>query len=167
MPKPRLFFGERMASRLVEAGAGFTDDSVLYQLLAKSDRGAPAGPDGECVFVACYLTVICYAPVTLKVTPYIDGTAGPAQLVTVAGPGASAGPFTEANRRVTTVEVGLSVPYLVAGVERLRTYPRGTWIAVLVESVFTVGASTYVRVDDLVVEHEVVVAPAEPVGVPA
>jgi hypothetical protein len=163
MAKPRLYFGLRGAAALVEGGVGFRDNGVAYNLLAKTARLAPGGPAGECIFTALYLTVVHFANVAFTVTPIIDEVAQPSQELQFIGLDPLGGPFTEAHRKVETVELGLSVPYVYGGIEQLRTYPRGTWIEVLVQT--ALGIPTFLRIDELEVEHEVVVAPARPVGI--
>lgn len=162
--KPRLFFGHRASPQILEAGASYLDRGITYHMLAKSVRLAPGGPSGECVFAALFLTIVHFADVRIFVRPIIDGVALPAQLFTLVADGPVTGPFTESYRTVTVVEVGLSQAYMVGGVERLRTLPRGTWIEVEVQSAMADMQQTYLRVDAAEVEHEVVVAPARPVG---
>ncbi|MGH3428474.1 MAG: hypothetical protein ACRDQZ_13055 [Mycobacteriales bacterium] len=161
MAKPRLFFGARSGGLLVEAGIGFDDAGAAYSFRAKTSKLAPAGAGGECIFTSLYLSVVHFAPVAFRVTPIVDEVAEITQEVTLAGLSPLGGPFTEAQRLVEPIEVGLSRPYLVGGVERLRTYPRGIWFEVLVEAT----ASTFFRIDAVEVEHQIVVSPARPVGV--
>jgi len=163
--RKRLFFGTRDAAHLLEAGVGFLDDGLIYNVLAKTDRVAPGGTAGECVFTSLYLSIVHFSAVSCRVTPIIDGVAQAAQVFALSGTGVVGGPFLEVDRKVDKVEVGLSVPLIVGGIERLRTYPRGTWVQALVETTFEVGGSSYIRFDEIDVEHEIVVAAAQPVGV--
>jgi hypothetical protein len=161
MAGSRLFVGTRVGSQLAETGIGYADIAIPYTLLAKSDKVAPAGPAGECIFTSLYLTIAHFATIRLLVTPIVDEVPEPTQEITLVGLDPVGGPYTEENRAVEVVEVGLSKAFLVDGVERLRTYPRGTWFEVLVES----EVGTMQRIDAMELEHEVVVAPAKPVGV--
>lgn len=123
---PALFVTRAGVPALLRVGSGFTDDGIVYDLLARTRRIAPAGGDGEAVFYTLTLVTTHYdADVALWITASVDGVALPAQRLDLA-----AGP---AGGTTTTHEIGLSVPYLDAAlVEQYRAAPRGTWFEVAV-----------------------------------
>lgn len=113
---------------LLRVGSGYTDDGLVYDLLARTRRIAPAGPEGEAVFYAISLATTHFdANVTLWITPYVDNVALPTQRLDLL----AASPLGT----VTTHEIGLSVAYLDdAMVEIYRAAPRGTWLDVEVKT---------------------------------
>lgn len=137
---------------MLVVGSGFTDDGVAYEMVARSDPFAPAGQGGEAIFTALWITTTTYdQPVTLLVTPYIDGVALAQQRIDIPG---RANPTN-----VQQVwELALSVPYIQGGVERLRVAPRGCVIEVEVATNIGGGMGTSARqaVDGIEVETEVV-----------
>lgn len=159
---PRLFFGTRAGAALLEAGVGLDDNGEVFSVRARTNRVAPLGSTGECIFTRLFFTVVHHSPVSFQLTPIIDGRAYATQEVTLDGTAPPDGPFTEDTRLVDEVEIGLSEPYLVGGVERLRQSPRGTWIEVQL----TADDETYLRVDHMEVEYARVRARARPQGVP-
>lgn len=148
MLTPRLFGGA--GDGLLLAGSTYLDDGEAYDALGKSNRVAPAGTGGECIFTSLYVTVTTYASDTrLVVTPYVDGVALAAQIINVPGVASSQG-------EVNVFELGLSIPYVVAMVERLRYYPRGTWLQVLVNTDSGNVALAAQLVNSIEAEYEVV-----------
>lgn len=126
MPIPHLFFGQT-ANVLLELDATTsTDAGAPYSLYAVSNRVAPAGAGGECIFPVLYLTVTYASAGAIDVTPLVDGIALERQRVSLPGPGGVA--------ETKVYELGVSVPYLVEGVERARFAARGTWLQVRVET---------------------------------
>ena len=128
-----LFLGEAGGARLLEANQGSHDDGV--KVLARLET-TPAGPGvgGEAIFTALYLGVTWTAEATIDVTPIIsgandDGTPFEVELevqqVTLP---ANAVPLS------MTRLLGLSVPLVVDGVERLRQAPRATWFRARLEA---------------------------------
>ncbi len=162
MAKPRLFFGTReAAARLLEAGPGETDAGTAYTMRAKTNKVAPNGVAGQAMFHNAYLTIIHFAPVTFRVETLIDGVSKLIREVALSdGTDPLGGPYTEANRLVEEIQVNLSLPYVVGGVERLRQPLRGTWI----EQIITCSTATFFRVDQLEVEWTPARAPAAAVG---
>lgn len=145
---PRLFMGA--GDGLLLADSTFKDDTIAYDTLGRSNRVAPAGTGGECIFTTLYVTVTTYAANTrLKVTPILDGVALAAQTINTVGVGSSQG-------EVQVFELGLSIGYIVAAVERLRYYPRGTWMQVLVTTDSGNVALAAELVNSIEVEYEVV-----------
>lgn len=143
MPGPILFLGQRTAAVLLAADEGYADGAATYALLARTARAAPAGVGGDVLMTALYLTLSHTEAATVRVTPVVDGIALEATDI-VLGPAAE--------RAVTAHEVGVSVPYVVGGVEVSRAGARGTWVQVQVESV---GAFGDLTVEAVEVEYEV------------
>lgn len=156
MITPLLFFGRTSTPALLKVGEGYTDDGEAYEMYARSRSVAPAGEDGECMFTLLYLTTLHYdTDVSVWITPVVDGAPLPTQRLDLDGVLDSIG-------ERQTHEVGLSLPYTVGGVERLRYAPRGTWFEVIVETKYgdaEAGAAPEAAkqiVESVVVEYEVV-----------
>lgn len=127
MPIPHLFFGSQTSNVLLEFDADtFTDAGIAYGFRAVSNRVAPAGAGGECIFPALYVTVTHRVAGAVDVTPWVDGIALERQQISLADPAGIV--------QTTVYELGLSIPYRVATTERARFAPRGTWLQVLLES---------------------------------
>src|SRR5689334_2394758 len=107
MAKPRLFVGTRFGCNLAEAGVGFADLDQPYFLSAKTDRVALAGPAGEVLFSALYITIVHHYNATIHVTPIIDDVPQETKEITVAGTAPFGGPYTDENRAVDVVEIDL------------------------------------------------------------
>lgn len=145
MATPKLFVGTRGTNGLLEADRGYKDRTVAYALSAKTNRYAPAGAGGECIFTSLYAVVTFSASVTVSFTPYIDGVALETQTIS----------FVQnalVTRQTVSRELALSVPILVAAVERGRVTPRGTWCQVEVSS----DDSVQVIIEGIEIEYEVV-----------
>jgi hypothetical protein len=151
MPTPRLFYGRRLGVALLQSETTVADDGQAYDLLLRSDRIVPAGFGGEAIFPVLYLATTHYAAnVTLFVTPYVDSVALDTQQVVLVGVPGSSG-----EHRVH--ELALHQPFLVDGIERLRTAPRGTFFQVKVETRAGLGSPIgLVEIDLIDVEVEVV-----------
>jgi hypothetical protein len=152
MAAPKLFFGRIDDPTLLEADAGYTDDGVAYDLRAHTQRVAPAGTGGECIFPTLYLTTTHYEnTVRVYVTPFVDGAALEQQMVELVGVPGSTG-------ETRVHEIALYVPYLRDGVEEMRVAPRGTWLAVEVETRYAeaLGTAGPQAVDLIEYEVEVV-----------
>lgn len=146
MSQPVLLLGRADDTVLLEANKGYTDDSVEYETSGITNRAAPAGIGGECIFTNLYFTTRHYAtPVILRVGIILDGVELPATTIALAD-GADSGTVREH-------EVSLLLPYYVAGVERSRYAPRGTRIEVYTRMVGVLGP---VDVGGVEVEYEVV-----------
>jgi hypothetical protein len=146
MAAPILYVGSR-TDKVLKAGVGYDDDGVAYTALARSERLAPAGAGGECIFTMLYLTTRHYtSSVSINVTPIVDNVTLATQTIALTGAASTTG-----NRQ--THELVLSLPYVRASVEQLRTAPRGTWIELLIESS---GTSAKQIVESAEIEYEVV-----------
>jgi hypothetical protein len=75
--QPRLVVGRGGGvPAMLTVGSGYTDDSVAYDLLASTDRLAPAGVSGECAFYFLYVAIEHDVAIpVLRVTPIVDGVA--------------------------------------------------------------------------------------------
>lgn len=149
---PRLILGRGAAvpSIMRANGAAYTDDSVVFNGSGRSNKVAPAGAGGECIFTVLYLTTTHFdVNVSLFITPYVDGVALTRQRLNLVGV-----PGTDGETKVN--EIGLSLPHLVSAVERLRYAPRGTWFHVLVETDAAIVALGQCIVSEVEVEHEIV-----------
>lgn len=158
MQLPVLVVGHAGAPALLKHGVGYFDDDQVYDLYARSDAFMPAGSAGEVAFFSIYLTTTHYEnPTVLRVTPRVDGLPLDATVVVLNIVDA------EGEQRVT--EIGLSVPYVVGGVEQLRYAPRGSWMDVTIETLRGIGSGVGARqiVDGIEVEFEVVQEGKQPV----
>lgn len=143
---------------LLRVGSGYLDDGQPYNLLARSNPLTPEGAGGESIFVSLYLTLRAYeAAVTYAITPIVDDVRLATQTLVV--------PIGTATGVRRVYEIGLSIPTLRGGVEMIRTYPRGTWIAVEIASVVGVGgALARHRIESVEVETEPVEETQEAIG---
>lgn len=135
---------------LLANGAAYTDDSTAYNASGKTNKVAPAGAGGECIFTVLYLTTTHFdVNVSLWITPYVDGVALTKQRLNLVGV-----PGSDGETKVN--EIGLSVAHSVSAVERLRYAPRGTWFQVLVETDAAIVGLGACIVSEVEVEYEVV-----------
>ena len=160
MAAPKLFFGTRGSTGFMEVDRGYLDRGVIYNLYAKTNRYAPAGAGGECIFPSLFVVVTFTQTMLLYLTPYVDGVALETKVI-----GLNAN--LSSTRQTRVFELGLSVPVMLSGVERSRQAPRGTWFQCLVETRFngTTDVPNQLIVEGLEVEYEVVRETME-VGVP-
>jgi hypothetical protein len=149
MPRPVLAFGRAGSAALLQAGMGWTDDGVAYDLTALTDRVAPAGAGGECLFYTLYLTTRRFGPARLRVTVLVDELPLPEEVIVLAGAAAAQG-------TVDVTEIALRIPYLRDGVEVAKITPRGTWVRVLVQTDVAVTPHAGLDVTDVEIETEVV-----------
>lgn len=154
MLTPQLVVGRGNGTpAMLTVGVGYIDDDTHYDLLGRSAPFAPAGPGGECAFHLLYVTTRHFEEdVSLFITTFIDGVAlAEVKRINLVGVALSKG-------EQAVHEIGLSVPHMVAGIERLRYAPRGTWISVQVETRITLGDGTAAQqcVDGIDCEYEVV-----------
>lgn len=159
MQLPVLVLGRSDAPVLLKHGDGYLDDDQVYDLLGRTDPYLPAGLGGEAAFFTVYLTTTHFQAVTvLRLTVRIDGVAVKTTDVVL-----NTAPGADGEQRVH--EIDLSQPHMVAGVERLRYAPRGTWLDVTVETVRGqgLGASARQIVDGIECEFEVVQEGKQPV----
>jgi hypothetical protein len=150
-PQLVLCRGAGTPSMLV-VGEGYEDDGVPYEMVAWARPYAPGGDSGEAIFTTLWVTTTTYdEDVSIFITPYIDGVALETQEIEIPG---AANP--QDGQQVH--ELALSVPYIRDAIERMRTAPRGTWIAVRAETKIALGSGTSARqaVDGIVCEVEVV-----------
>jgi hypothetical protein len=119
--RPQLIFGTGDGHILIEALA-YTDYGKVYTPLALTNRFAPAGPDGDVLFTTLTLTVRRFAdPLSVTVTPVVDGVELPAITKTMTG-----APIADGTQH--TLLFDLSQAYMVDGIEQTRYYPRGASI---------------------------------------
>jgi hypothetical protein len=156
MIQPVLFVGRGGSPILLRVGVGYVDDDTPYEMVAESDPVAIAGPGGECMFTALYVTTKHFtANVSLWITVVIDGVAqAETHRIDLIGVVGSKG-------ELISREIALSVPYIVGGIERSRFAPRGTWFSVRIETKYgdsEPGAAAVAAkqvVESVEVEHEV------------
>jgi len=157
MGAPKLFFGLRDVASVFEADVdNEDDDGVTFESGGPTNRLAPAGPRGECLFTAFGITLAWTGgPWTVTILPIVDEriavVAPTADGVTLLGQQITLADAGDA--RVTdTFEVPILEVYRRGGIERLRNNPRGRWIQADVrwQSIRTV------IVDNLDVEYEIV-----------
>lgn len=151
MPAPKLFFGTRGSTGFMEVDRGYKDRGVQYQMYAKTNRYAPAGPSGECIFPSLYAVVTFTESMFLYLTPFVDGAALGTKVIQMIANATS-------TRQTRTFEMGLSVPVILNGVERGQQAPRGTWFQVLVETHFNDinDIANQLIVEGCEVEYEIV-----------
>lgn len=156
MITPHIIIGRAGTPVLLEVGVGYDDDGTDYEMLATSQPIAPAGPGGECIFTLLYLTTRHYSSdVSVWITPIVDRTELATQRLDLTG-------VLNSKGELQTHEIGLSIPYIVATVERLRYAPRGTWFSVRIETKYgdnEVGAAPAPAqqiVESVELEYEVV-----------
>lgn len=151
---PQLVVGRGNGTpAMLTVGAGYIDDDTHYDLLGRSAPWAPAGSGGEAIFTALYVTTRHFEQdVSLFVTTYIDGM----PLAEVTRLNLVGVALSKGEQQVH--EIGLSIPHMVAGVEKLRYAPRGTWISVQVETMIVDGFGSAARqcVDGIECEFEIV-----------
>jgi hypothetical protein len=133
---------------LVQANKSVLDDGQRYRTVLNTNRVAPAGAGGECIFTNLYFSVRHYvAPVLLLVTVALDGNYLPSQQVVLEN-GADTGTIRE-------LEISLMQALLVGGIERSRYAPRGGWIEVFLETADTVDPAL-LDIGTVEVEYEIV-----------
>lgn len=148
MQAPQLLFGQGGGNKvLLASSSAADDDGVDFNLLATTNRLAPAGAGGEAIFTALWLVVTHTMDVDLVFTPLLDGLALESQTVAL-----SAG----AARVTARFRLGLSVPFLnPLGTEVMRTAPRGTWFQVRIATTGGMAAGDLL-IEGCELEHEVV-----------
>ena len=122
---PTLLFGAFATATLAVPEAGAGDGGAGVTMRVRSNRLAPEGPGGECVFEAVILTVRHQAAQSVTLRAYVNDALVQTTVLPLAAQPAI---------RARTLEVRLSVPVLVGGVDRARVRPRGQWIQVELES---------------------------------
>ena len=139
-PIPTLFFGGRdTEASVIEANVGFQDNGVDYIPLATSNAVAPAGASGECEFRNVYITITHSMEVDIRLTPIVDfvpfdGTGGqPDERLVFSLPPLGA-------RLTERFEMGLSLPFPLAGPTRFRNAPRGAWFQLQAEALAPLAA---------------------------
>ena len=123
---------------LVRVDEGITDNGAAFAMLVQSRPHAVAGAGGEAVFRRLFLSMTWTMAVQLRVTPIVDGVDKPSVLVTLPA---------EANRRLQTVEVALTEPYIRGAITRFMHALRGENLAIRIESVGALAAG------DLILEQ--------------
>lgn len=161
----RVFIGLKDSGKILEADVVGTDDGVAYEAGGKSNRLAPAGPRGECLFTAFGLTFQWFGgPHVILVRPHVDereGVLSPAadgvsllaQEITLPDAGL-------VDRMVATYEVPIIEVFRRGGQERFRNHVRGRWIQT--EVLWT--AAEQVIIDSCDVEYEIVREQQRPQG---
>lgn len=140
----RFYFGEQ-GTDLFLFGSGRDDAAVPVDLFAQTNKVAPAGVGGECIFTNLYLIITHSgsSPYTLLVTPILDNDELMQLAVTV--PGVSKPTVAE------VFEIGLSETF--AGV--LTHAPRGVWFSFKVEGDGTLPDGDLI-IEGASLEYEVV-----------
>lgn len=138
-----------------------SDGGAVVSVRALTNTVAPAGPGGECAFMFAYLTVTATMSAQLRITPVIDGSSGPVS--TPAGTVSFVTPILTLSQQVgsppqrvtTTFPIPLTQRLVDAGgVERSRWYIRGSRLALLIESINTLGSGELI-LDGVDVEFDV------------
>jgi len=156
-PIPTLFFGGRDASaNVLQSNVGFTDNTVPYVPLLKTNPVAPAGAAGEAIFRNVYLTLTHSMLVDVRVTPIVDfipldGTNGQPDERTII----SLPDLTGTQRLTERFEIGLSLPFPLTGTERFRNALRGAWFQVLIEAINGLAAGDLIF-EQVELQHEIV-----------
>lgn len=150
LPSGQVFMGTKGYNRLLKAGSGVTDDGLEVQARMFSNPVAPETEAGECEFRRLSLVVTRWNdnPMTMTVTPYVDGD--PMAPVEVEYQAATA-PVTE------ITEIDLASYYRRQGadaVERFRHRRRGAWFHMKVET--GSGLQEWLSVEGGEVEYDVV-----------
>jgi hypothetical protein len=145
MSTPRLFLGQSGGNALLKADDGYQDAGNPIAVRLETAPVSPAGPGGEAIFTALFLTFTNTMAATVSVTPIVDGTELASQTITLPA---------RTERTTTRHELGLSIPYTEGGQELLRTAPRGAWLQVRL-SVAAIGPGDLIF-DGVSVEYEVV-----------
>lgn len=159
MQTPILVVGRSTIPAILKHGSSYLDDDAPYDMLGRSDPFMPAGLGGEVAFFTIYVTTTHYQAVTvLRVTPRVDGVPLDATTIVL-----NTAPTADGEQRVH--EIGLSKAYAIAGVEKLRYAPRGSWMDVTIETLRTAGSGVGARqiVDGIECEFEVVQEGKQPV----
>lgn len=159
METPLLFFGSREDSAFLLGDSkaqspdylNYLDRGEVYNLYAKTNRYAPAGAGGECIFTSLYAVFTFKKSMLVYVTPILDGAELETQTIQLLQ-------NPTASRQTRAFELGLSVPLAVAGIERGRVAPRGTWMQTLVETRFNLSDQKPAQliVDGIELEYEIV-----------
>jgi hypothetical protein len=151
MASPKLFFGTRRTNAMLQVGRGYLDRGLEYDFDAKTNRYAPGGSAGECIFISLYAVVTFTASMVFSLMPIVDGVELEAQTITLVQ-------NATATRQTRVFELGLSVPVLIGGVERARVSPRGTWFQIRAATGFVVSGdpANQLVVDGLTLEYLVV-----------
>lgn len=141
---PTLIVGGRGDTFLYEHRLGTGDGPAGNSMFIRSHRFAPAGAGGLAIFRALYIATRHQRQNGVLVTAWIDDVQVLADKQVV---------LPERDTYVSsTIEVALSVPVLVEGVEQARTRPQGVWIQVQIDSPATVALA----IDGVDVEWEAV-----------
>ncbi len=145
---PRLFFGQGGGNNLYRSDDTAADDAGAgFDMLATTNRVAPAGAGGEAIFTVLWLALTYTMAVTVRVTPYVDGVALDSQQIALAA---------QAERTTKRWKVGLSVPLFDALLNEVARFaPRGVWFQAKVESTGGLATGDLI-VEGVEIEHEVV-----------
>lgn len=138
---PGLFLGLRFVNALLEAHTGNTDDAVAFGLLMRSNRLAPAGLAFTATFKTIHITTLHADAQSVTVRLLVDDVVRVTRVIALP---------SQAEPRQYKFQVNLSEPVMVAGVERLRLHPRGTWAQVEIES----DGTAALQVDGLEIEWD-------------
>jgi hypothetical protein len=120
-PVQRLYYG--LASSMARSDVGQTDAEAPVRAYVETIEAAPAGESGEAIFRQLYLVLTRSntAPFTLRLYPVLDGVVLPSIPLLFAPTEAPVG---------EVIEVPLSRPVLVRGVERARNALRGAILSI-------------------------------------
>jgi hypothetical protein len=128
MTAPAVLFGAYATAALALPEAGAGDGATPVTLRVRSNRLAPEGAGGDHSFEAVILTLRHQAAQSVTLRVFVDDVLQQTSVLTLAAQPAV---------RARTLEVRLSVPVLLGGVDRARVRPRGAWVQVEVESTGT------------------------------
>ena len=121
MDAPTLVMGGAGSLLAMDAEGVYTDDGTEYELVARTNRIAPNGIGGECIFTTVFVAVTFRAPFSIRVTPVLDGIPDYTQSAEISNA------QTLAERQTHLFEIGFSQEYTDSGGRKRRRFYRGTW----------------------------------------
>lgn len=139
-----------------ESSAIASDASTAFALLGKTATFYPFGRGGEALFRMAHLSVQHVASATLRVTPVLEhaqGTLSGATGTLTAMPATLILPQQAGEPRVAAYPIPLVMEYARSSVPIARVSCRGVGLALLIETVGSVGTGMLV-VDAVEVEYE-------------
>jgi hypothetical protein len=143
---PRAFAGSATDGGIYELDVGHMDHESVITVRAETNALAPGGSSADHSFDWLRVSLTHTMPVSVTVTPVVDGLPLTVAAFTVNLP-------AETKRKSKVFERPIRVPHMRDGVAT-RTYsPRGTWLSVRLEA--TVTSPGDLIFDGVDVEYEV------------
>lgn len=140
-----------------------SDGGITFVPLALSNHLAPGGLGGEAMFYWAHLTMSWSMAAQLRISPVLDGVTDFTPLVVTGGTIEVVRPIitlaqqpgsANVQRRTETFAVPLLKKLVTAGVERSRSALRGRRLALLLESIGTLGTGELI-LEACEIEHQV------------